>query len=112
MSSTLPHTTASTADTGRTHLHELKTEAADAAREAGDVAAREAARIGELARAWWRDHARSALDAAGMVKDEAAALGDRTQRYVRDEPVKSVLIAAAAGALVTGLLMLAARRSH
>jgi ElaB/YqjD/DUF883 family membrane-anchored ribosome-binding protein len=83
-----------------------------ASAEAREVASREAARIGEKAREWWQRNARTTLDLADTVKDEAAAVGDRTRLYVRDEPMRSVLVAAAAGALVTGLLMLFGRRSR
>lgn len=49
-----------------------------------------------------RDQARHA---ASIVRDQAAAAKERTARYVADEPMKSVLLAAAAGALITGLAM-------
>ncbi len=49
-------------------------------------------------------------DLATTVQREALAAGERTQRYVRDEPVKAMLMAAAAGAALTGLLMAAKRR--
>jgi ElaB/YqjD/DUF883 family membrane-anchored ribosome-binding protein len=87
----------------------LKQNAMNGAREASDLAAKEAARIGDLARDWWHRNAQVAMDAAGAVKQEAAAIGDHTQRYVRHEPVKSLLAAAAAGALITGLIMMASR---
>jgi len=83
-----------------------------ASADAREVASREAARIGEMARDWWQRNTRSALDLADTVKDEAAAVGDRTRRYVRDEPMRSVLVAAAAGAVITGLLLLFGRRSR
>lgn len=68
--------------------------------------------------------ASSALDQAGelthrgaeavregvqQVKDKAHNLGDHTVQYIKAEPVKSVLIAAAAGATLMGLLRLVAR---
>jgi ElaB/YqjD/DUF883 family membrane-anchored ribosome-binding protein len=46
-----------------------------------------------------------ARHAASIVRDRASAAKERTARYVADEPVKAVLLAAAAGALVTGLAM-------
>ncbi|MEY4564543.1 MAG: hypothetical protein RLZZ618_3820 [Pseudomonadota bacterium] len=45
-------------------------------------------------------------DSAGQVRERAQSAGDLTVRYVRDEPVKSVLIAAAAGAALMGILSL------
>lgn len=45
-------------------------------------------------------------DSAGQVRERAQTMGDVTVRYVKDEPVKSVLIAAAAGAAVMALVSL------
>lgn len=102
----------STGDAAKQAVDQLKQGAMEGAREASDTAAREAARIGELARDWWNRNAQVAMNAASTVKEEAAHLGENTQRYVRDEPVKSILVAAAAGALITGLILMAARRDH
>lgn len=77
-----------------------------AAAEARELASREAARIGEAAREWWHRNAQTAHDLAGSVRQEVAVAGDRTRRYVRDEPLRSVAMAAAAGAALTALLML------
>lgn len=38
------------------------------------------------------------------IRETAQETGDRTVAYIRDEPVKAVLIAAAAGAVITMLL--------
>lgn len=83
-----------------------------AAAAMGDAVAQEAHRFGEMAKAWWHHNADLVRDAAGTVRDEASALSERGQRYVRDEPVKSVMIAAVFGAAVTGLVMLALRRDR
>jgi ElaB/YqjD/DUF883 family membrane-anchored ribosome-binding protein len=57
-----------------------------------------------------RDQARHA---ANIVRDQALAAKERTSRYVAEEPVKSVLVAAAVGALITGLaIFLGSRRSR
>jgi len=77
-----------------------------------DAVAQEAHRFGEMAKTWWQHNAELVREAAGTARDEADALGERGQRYVRDEPVKSVLIAAAVGAAVTGLVMLALKRDR
>jgi ElaB/YqjD/DUF883 family membrane-anchored ribosome-binding protein len=45
-------------------------------------------------------------DGASQVRERATGFGDMTVRYVRDEPVKSVLIAAATGAAVVALVSL------
>lgn len=49
-----------------------------------------------------REQARHAAD---IVREQAHAAKERTSRYVAQEPVKSVLVAAAAGALIAGLAM-------
>jgi ElaB/YqjD/DUF883 family membrane-anchored ribosome-binding protein len=52
-------------------------------------------------------------DSAYQVRDRAQNLGDVTVRYVKDEPVKAVLIAAATGAALMALLSIvqSARRN-
>jgi len=45
-------------------------------------------------------------DSASQVRERATGIGDMTVRYVRDEPVKSVLIAAATGAALVALVSL------
>lgn len=54
-----------------------------------------------------------ARHAAEVVSERTAAAKARTTRYVADEPVKSLLVAAATGALIVGLAMLfSARRGR
>src|SRR5215468_10915795 len=84
----------------------------NAVNQATDTIAQEANRFGELAKAWWNRNADLLRDAAGTMRDEAAAFSTRTRLYVKDEPVKSVLVAAAVGAALTGLLMLAMKRDR
>lgn len=50
--------------------------------------------------------------AADAVRNEAAAIGEQTGRFVREEPVKSIAIAAALGAVLTGLVALAMWRTR
>lgn len=47
--------------------------------------------------------------ASATAREQAARAGDRTVSYIKDEPVKSVLIAAAAGAAIAALIGLVAR---
>ena len=47
--------------------------------------------------------------AGSAVREQAQVTGDRTVEYIRQEPVKAVLMAAAAGAVVALLL---GRRGH
>jgi len=56
------------------------------------------------------------LDAASTTGARAqrriGQAADVTGRYISDQPVRSVLIAAAAGAAITALIVLASRRSR
>lgn len=52
---------------------------------------------------------RSMHDTTQRLRESARHLSDGTRHYVREEPVKSMLIAAAAGAVLMGLASLLAR---
>ncbi|VTU24729.1 hypothetical protein H4CHR_01452 [Variovorax sp. PBS-H4] len=56
------------------------------------------------------------LDAASTTSARAQRrleqAADMTGRYIADQPVRSVLVAAAAGAVITALIVLASRRSR
>lgn len=45
-----------------------------------------------------------ARETGATVKDKVSTAGDRSVAYIRDEPVKSILIAAATGAAVAALV--------
>jgi len=52
-------------------------------------------------------------DSALQLREKAAHTGDVTVRYIQNEPIKAVLIAAATGAALMGLVSLLSRsRSH
>lgn len=78
--------------------------------QASDAIANEVLNFAEIAKAWWQRNAELVRDTAGAARDQAVALGTRTRLYVKDEPVKSVVLAAAAGAALTALLMFLAKR--
>lgn len=61
---------------------------------------RAAAQVEELT----RRSLERAREATHQVKDQVAHVGDKSVSYIRDEPVKSVLIAAAAGAAMAMLI--------
>lgn len=84
---------------------ELRSKAADNAREVRAAAERDAARFAEIAREWWQRNAQSASDASRAFRGETEAWTRRTEDYVRDEPMKAVAIAAAMGALVAAFWM-------
>ena len=56
--------------------------------------------------------AQSTRDLADAARHRALTAGERAQGYVRDDPLKSVVVAAAMGAALTTLLMFALRRHH
>ncbi|KQU71218.1 MULTISPECIES: DUF883 family protein [unclassified Rhizobacter] len=82
--------------------------------EARDTAEPTIARLAGQAEALAKRGVDAVKDTASQVRERAASVGDATVRYVRDEPVKSVLIAAATGAALMGLLALiqSARRNN
>jgi ElaB/YqjD/DUF883 family membrane-anchored ribosome-binding protein len=65
--------------------------------------------VREQANAWINRGADRAKETAASLREGAYEVSDRTQRYVREEPVKSVLVAAAAGAALAGLMILLSR---
>ena len=71
------------------------------------------ARIASQAETLARKGLDAVKDGAYQVRNRAQDLGDVTARYVRQEPVKAVLIAAATGAALMALLSLvqSARRN-
>ena len=72
------------------------------------------ARIASQAETLARKSLDAVKDGAYHVRARAQNLGDVTVRYVKDEPVKAVLIAAATGAALMALLSLvnSARRNN
>jgi ElaB/YqjD/DUF883 family membrane-anchored ribosome-binding protein len=64
------------------------------------------ARVGKQARGYVNDGYDAARQQAAALRERSAAAVDSTRGYVRDEPVKSLLIAAAVGATVIALVEL------
>jgi ElaB/YqjD/DUF883 family membrane-anchored ribosome-binding protein len=79
--------------------------AVQATRDVASTAAQEASQVSRAAREWWLQHKYDTLHAVEGVRD-------RSQEYVRAQPIKSVLVAAGFGALIATVWILAARRSH
>lgn len=67
-------------------------------------------RVGAEASAMGRDSLAAMEATARQIRDGARHAGDSTTTYIRDQPVKSVLMAAAGGAFLVGLLNLLRRR--
>jgi ElaB/YqjD/DUF883 family membrane-anchored ribosome-binding protein len=76
----------------------------------GDAVRDEALKLGDVARQWLHQTGDQARHAARQMRRDAQVLRVRTQRYVRQQPVKSTLVAAAAGAALAGLVALALDR--
>lgn len=77
------------------------TDKVDEARKAApSVLSRAAAQVDEIT----RRSLQRAQEARDTVKDKVITAGDASRGYIRDEPVKSVLIAAATGAVVAALV--------
>ncbi len=100
----------STLDAAGSAVRELGHSAADSARQLSDTASRQARNVGDSARQWWEHNRDGARDAMHHARQEALALGESTQDYVRERPVKSMVVAVALGAAVTALVMLLSRR--
>ena len=66
-------------------------------------------RVGRQASAIAQRSADAIRDRSQQLRDSAREASDRTVGYIRDEPVRSVLMAAAAGAVLMGLVALLAR---
>lgn len=86
-------------------LDSLQERASHLAAVAPGTLSRIAAQIDELTQ---RGVERAKL-ATETAKEQASRAGDRTVSYIKDEPVKSVLIAAAAGAALAALIGMMAR---
>lgn len=85
-------------DTLSDKVHEVRDQAAP-------VLNRVASKAEELA----RRSAEAVRDSTAQVKERAARASDATVLYIKDEPVKAILIAAAAGAALMALFTLLGR---
>lgn len=109
---------ADTADNAVKSTRRMANSALDSAEnaigQARDNAEPAIARLAGQAEALARRGVDAVKDTATQVRERAASVGDATVRYVKDEPVKSMLIAAATGAALMGLLALIqnARRNN
>lgn len=97
-------------DEGRrfaSEAHEALDDGARAARhEAAEAFGRARSQVGDAARRGWD----SARELGANVRHRVDLAGERTTATIKEQPVKAVLVAAAAGALVA--LLLGALASH
>jgi ElaB/YqjD/DUF883 family membrane-anchored ribosome-binding protein len=105
----------------REDVHHAGERVADAASSVARTVSNETSRLSEdvsrhvrdgsvSAREAVREAARGTRDLGDIAMRKAAETGERAQNYVRDEPLKGVLVAAAIGVAVTSLVMIATRR--
>jgi ElaB/YqjD/DUF883 family membrane-anchored ribosome-binding protein len=93
--------------------HEAIDNAVDGLASAYDGAQPLLARVGRQARGYAQDGMAAMRQAAADARERGARVVDSTRGYVRDEPLKSLVIAAVVGAAVIGLVeLLRARRDR
>ncbi|HQX59335.1 MAG TPA: hypothetical protein PLT77_09395, partial [Burkholderiaceae bacterium] len=80
-------------------VHQLRTDAAPVIERAG-----------EKADQWVQKGARQLNEGSRQLRAKAQYVAAESQQYVREQPVKSVLIAAGIGALLMGLISVLARQ--
>ncbi len=87
---------------------------ADAVQQAHDQAVPRIEQLGERAETLTRHGIDAARQRAARLREAAHHTQDRTVGYIRAEPVKSVLIAAALGAVLVGVWRMASQggRDH
>jgi ElaB/YqjD/DUF883 family membrane-anchored ribosome-binding protein len=66
-------------------------------------------RAAESANAYLQQGLGAVHESSDKVRAQARIASARTVNYIKDEPVKSILIAAAAGAVLTALVQIASR---
>jgi ElaB/YqjD/DUF883 family membrane-anchored ribosome-binding protein len=84
----------------------------DKVHEAHDKAAPKIVRMAEQAETLVRRGSEVLREGTQQVREKAVVASDRTIAYIRDEPVKSVLIAAATGAALLALVNMMSRSRH
>ncbi len=66
----------------------------------------------DAANAFLKSSVDSVVHTTQQLRDSAQQATDKTTLYIRDEPIKSVLIAAATGAVLMGLIGMMRRSPH
>jgi ElaB/YqjD/DUF883 family membrane-anchored ribosome-binding protein len=84
----------------------------DKVHEAHGKPAPKLVRIAEQAETLAKRSAEALRDGTHQVREKAVVASDRTIAYIKDEPVKAVLIAAATGAAMVALANLISRSRH
>jgi ElaB/YqjD/DUF883 family membrane-anchored ribosome-binding protein len=92
-----------------THLGDAAKSAANAAANALDHAG---GQVGQMATSYAKRGADALRDGSQQLQARAIHAADSTTSYIKDEPVKSMLVAAATGAALMGLIGLMSRWGH
>ena len=69
-------------------------------------------RVGDQASAMARRSVDTVRESSQQLREKAVRAGDSTVGYIKDEPVKAILIAAATGAALMAVMSLLGGRSH
>jgi len=89
--------------------NEMLDQLSDKVAEVRDQAAPVLDRVTAQAQALAKRSAQAVRETSQQLRDNAARVSDNTVGYIKDEPLKSILIAAAAGAALMALVTLLAR---
>jgi len=89
---------------GQRYAHDAVERIADTAQDLGQQVRPTVNRLTARAEDLARQGSEWVKQGSGRVRERAAQAGDRTVGYVREEPVRSVLMAAAAGALLYAVI--------
>ena len=92
--------------------HQADDRLAERAHQAINTAKPVIERLTEEAESRARRGLDSARDASRQLRERAAHASDSTVRYIKDEPVKAMLIAAATGAALVTVISLLSRSRH
>jgi ElaB/YqjD/DUF883 family membrane-anchored ribosome-binding protein len=93
-------------------LNKAVDQAADTARSAADAAKSTVERARSSAHDYVERGSHSVRENAAKLKETWGTVADRTATYVQEQPMKAVLIAAAAGAAIAMLSSLLAQRNR
>lgn len=105
--STLHSTESSRYENGEGSIERLSSEdMQNAGRSVISRAGERASQLKEGARDLVRRSSDTVLDKASALREGAQQMGERTSAYVRDEPTRSILAAAALGATIAVAVML------
>ena len=108
MTPTKPFEQGNGASASKTVADTVATAVRDLQHDAVPVLERATARAGDMA----QRGIETVRDGSRQLRDRAMDASDKTVAYIKDEPVKSMLIAAATGAALMALITLASRSRH